>query len=68
MATSALRVSAVGTPAEAAEFLRTFAGSYGIDEIILTGYAHDPAMRERSFRLMAEEWARDASASSALRG
>ena len=56
MATSALRVSAVGTPSEAAEFLRTFAASYGVDEVILTGYAHDPALRERSFRLLAEEW------------
>jgi luciferase family oxidoreductase group 1 len=62
MATSALRFSAVGTPAEAAEFLRTFASSYGLDEIILTGYAHDPAMRERSYRLMAEEWAKEAPA------
>jgi luciferase family oxidoreductase group 1 len=66
MATSALRFSAVGTPGEAAEFLRVFAASYGIDEIILTGYAHDPAMRERSYRLMAEEWAKDASASAAV--
>ncbi|GEB64697.1 alkane 1-monooxygenase [Sinomonas atrocyanea] len=65
MATSALRFSAVGTPGEAAEFLRVFAASYGIDEIILTGYAHDPAMRERSYRLMAEEWAKDASAPAA---
>ena len=62
---SALRFSAVGTPGEAAEFLRGFAASYGIDEIILTGYAHDPAMRERSYRLMAEEWAKDASAPAA---
>ncbi|WP_245827819.1 LLM class flavin-dependent oxidoreductase [Sinomonas mesophila] len=58
MASSALRVSAVGTPEECAEFLRTFAASYGIDELILTGYAHDPSLRERSFRLMAEEWDR----------
>ena len=56
MAASALRVSAVGTPSEAAEFLRTFAASFGVDEVILTGYAHDPALRERSFRLLAEEW------------
>lgn len=56
MAASALRVSAVGTPAEAAEFLRTFAASYGVDEVILTGYSHDPALRERSFSLLAEEW------------
>jgi luciferase family oxidoreductase group 1 len=56
MAASALRVSAVGTPSEAAEFLRTFAASYGVDEVILTGYAHDPALRERSFSLLAEEW------------
>jgi luciferase family oxidoreductase group 1 len=68
MASSALRVSAVGTPAEAAEFLRTFAASYGIDEVILTGYAHDPAMRERSFRLMAEEWAQDVAEPSAVPG
>ncbi|GAB3272110.1 LLM class flavin-dependent oxidoreductase [Sinomonas notoginsengisoli] len=68
MATSALRFSAVGTPAEAVEFLRTFAASYGIDEIILTGYAHDPALRERSFRLMAEEWAQDSSEPSAIAG
>jgi luciferase family oxidoreductase group 1 len=54
MASSALRVSAVGSPSEAAEFLRTFAASYGVDEIVLTGYAHDPALRERSFRLLAE--------------
>ena len=58
MAASALRVSAVGTPQECAGFLRAFAASYGIDELILTGYAHDPALRERSFRLMAEEWDR----------
>ncbi|WP_369045619.1 LLM class flavin-dependent oxidoreductase [Sinomonas sp. P10A9] len=57
MATSALRFSAVGTPAEGAEFLRSFVSSYGIDEVILTGYAHDPALRERSFRLLAQEWA-----------
>jgi alkanesulfonate monooxygenase SsuD/methylene tetrahydromethanopterin reductase-like flavin-dependent oxidoreductase (luciferase family) len=56
MAASALRVSAVGTPAEAAELLRTFAASYGVDEVILTGYSHDPALRERSFSLLAEEW------------
>ncbi|WP_138415982.1 LLM class flavin-dependent oxidoreductase [Sinomonas gamaensis] len=62
MAASALRVSAVGTPAEAAEFLRAFAASYGVDEVILTGYAHDPALRERSFSLLAEEWERVAAA------
>jgi luciferase family oxidoreductase group 1 len=68
MATSALRFSAVGTPGGAAEFLRVFAASYGIDEIILTGYAHDPAMRERSYRLMAEEWAKDSSPDAAAVG
>jgi alkanesulfonate monooxygenase SsuD/methylene tetrahydromethanopterin reductase-like flavin-dependent oxidoreductase (luciferase family) len=51
----------VGTPAEAAEFLWAFAASYGVDEVILTGYAHDPALRERSFSLLAEEWERVAA-------
>jgi hypothetical protein len=61
MAASALRVSAVDTPAEAASFLRNFAASHGVDEVILTGYAHDPALRERSFSLLAEEWERVAA-------
>lgn len=51
-----LTFSAVGAPETAARQLEQFAERTGADELITVTYAHDPAVRERSIRLLAERW------------
>ena len=50
------RVRAVGTPSEVVAQLESFAAQHQLDELIITTYTHDPELRRRSFRLLAEEW------------
>ncbi len=46
----------VGTPQAAAEQLQAFVDEFDLDEVILATYTHDPALRRRSFELLAQEW------------
>lgn len=49
-------VRAVGTPEQVAERLDAFAAEHDLDELIIATYTYDPAMRRRSFALLAEAW------------
>lgn len=51
-----LSVKAVGGPETAVRQLAEFAERTGADELITVTYAYDPAVRERSLRLLAENW------------
>ena len=53
---SMLDISAVGTPDKVAAQMTEFAERTGADELITVTYAHDPAVRNRSLELVAEEW------------
>jgi luciferase family oxidoreductase group 1 len=50
-------VQAVGTPEEVVAHLERFVASYEVDELIVTTYTHDPAMRRRSYEMLADAWA-----------
>ena len=49
-------VKAVGEPAQVVSGLEEFATAYDLDELIITTYTHDPALRQRSFELLADAW------------
>ncbi len=49
-------VKAVGDPSQVVPQLEEFAAAYDLDELIITTYTHDPAMRQRSFELLADAW------------
>ncbi|USQ77310.1 LLM class flavin-dependent oxidoreductase [Ornithinimicrobium cryptoxanthini] len=49
-------VKAVGDPSQVVPQLKEFAAAYELDELIVTTYTHDPAMRQRSFELLADAW------------
>jgi luciferase family oxidoreductase group 1 len=51
-----LRIKAVGAPETAVRQLQELVERTGADELILTTYAYDSAVRERSLRLLAEHW------------
>ena len=51
-----LRIKAVGSPETVVRRLEEFATSTGADEIMTTTYSYDPAVRERSLQLLAENW------------
>ena len=51
-----LSVKAVGGPETVVRRLREFVERTGADELITVTYAYDPAVRERSLRLLAENW------------
>lgn len=51
-----LRIKAVGSPQAAKAQLEDFVERTGVDELITVTYAFDPAVRERSLRLLAETW------------
>ncbi|GHD30513.1 alkane 1-monooxygenase [Nocardiopsis kunsanensis] len=51
-----LSIKAVGSPQTAVRQLAEFVERTGADELITTTYAYDPAVRERSLRLLAENW------------
>ena len=50
-------VQAVGTADEVVAHLERFVAAYDIDELIVTTYTHDPAMRRRSYAMLADAWA-----------
>jgi alkanesulfonate monooxygenase SsuD/methylene tetrahydromethanopterin reductase-like flavin-dependent oxidoreductase (luciferase family) len=50
----ALRITAVGTPAEVQGQLAALVARHRPDEVILTGQIHDHAARLRSFEIAAE--------------
>ena len=46
----------IGTPDEVAAQLRTLQRATGADELLISTTAHDPAVRRRSFELLAQQW------------
>jgi luciferase family oxidoreductase group 1 len=46
----------VGTPGEVGRRLRSLAAELGLDELVINTWAHDPAVRRTSYRLLAEEF------------
>jgi alkanesulfonate monooxygenase SsuD/methylene tetrahydromethanopterin reductase-like flavin-dependent oxidoreductase (luciferase family) len=48
----------VGAPAQVADQLEQLRDATGADELVITTITHDHADRVRSYRLLAEEWAR----------
>ena len=48
----------VGTPGQVADQLEQLRDATEADELIITTITHDHADRIRSYRLLAEEWAR----------
>ncbi|AJK69244.1 LLM class flavin-dependent oxidoreductase [Corynebacterium marinum] len=53
---SMLRIKAVGSPQTAKRKMEEFVERTGVDELITVTYAYDPAVRERSLRLLADAW------------
>ena len=49
-------VRAVGTPDDVATGLQAFVDAYDLDEVITTTYTWDPALRRRSYALLADAW------------
>ncbi|WP_153397460.1 LLM class flavin-dependent oxidoreductase [Ornithinicoccus halotolerans] len=49
-------VSAVGTQEQVVARMQAFVDAYALDELIVTTYTYDPAMRRRSFELLAQAW------------
>lgn len=54
--TPMLAIQAVGSPDTVVRQLREFAQLTGADELIISTYAYEPAVRERSLTLLAEHW------------
>ncbi|GAA1629965.1 MULTISPECIES: LLM class flavin-dependent oxidoreductase [Brevibacterium] len=50
------QVRAVGSPQTVVTALQEIIADLGVDELIITTYTFDPAMRARSFELLAEAW------------
>jgi luciferase family oxidoreductase group 1 len=46
----------VGTPAQVKARLDALASTFGLDEIVINTWTHDPAMRQRSYALIAAEF------------
>ena len=53
---SMLRIKAVGSPQTVKAQLDDFVERTGADELITVTYAYDPAVRDRSYELLAEVW------------
>ncbi len=51
------RKALVGTGADVAQMIRALATRLGLDEIVVNTWAHSPAVRRRSYALLAEEFA-----------
>lgn len=51
-----LRIKAVGTPDTVRTQLAEFVERTGADELITVTYAYDPAVRDRSLKLLADAW------------
>ena len=46
----------VGSGAQVAEKMRALAASFGLDELVVNTWAHDPAVRRRSYALLARQF------------
>jgi luciferase family oxidoreductase group 1 len=46
----------VGTPAQVGAKLRALAAEYGLGELVVNTWAHDPTVRRRSYALLAQEF------------
>ena len=53
---SAMSLSFVGTADDVASRLREQADRWDLDEILVVTYAHDPALRRRSYEMLAQAW------------
>ena len=53
---AAMSLSFVGTADDVATRLREQAARWDLDEILVVTYAHDPALRRRSYELLAQAW------------
>lgn len=53
---SMLRIKAVGSPDTVKNQLDDFVTRTGADELITVTYAYDPAVRDRSYELLADVW------------
>ena len=53
---AAMSLSFVGTADDVATRLREQAARWDLDEILVVTYAHDPALRRRSYELLARAW------------
>ena len=53
---TAMSLSFVGTADDVAARLRELADRWDLDEILVVTYAHDPALRRRSYELLAQAW------------
>jgi luciferase family oxidoreductase group 1 len=51
------RKAMVGTGAQVAAKIRALAGELGLDELVVNTWAHTPAVRRRSYELLAREFA-----------
>ena len=47
----------VGTAAQVGAKMRALAADYGLTELVVNTWAHDPAARRRSYELLAQEFA-----------
>ncbi|HJV63893.1 MAG TPA: LLM class flavin-dependent oxidoreductase [Albitalea sp.] len=56
------RKAFVGTPAQVGQQLRDLAAHFDLDELVINTWAHDPAVRRRSYALLAEEFGLAAAA------
>ena len=50
------RKSFVGDPAQVATKLRSLADTYDLDELVINTWTYDPAVRRRSYELLAQEF------------
>ena len=53
---AAMSLSFVGTADDVAARLRELADRWDLDEILVVTYVHDPALRRRSYELLAQAW------------
>ena len=56
------RKSFVGDAAQVAAKLRALAETYGLDELVINTWTHDPAVRRHSYELLAREFELDVEA------
>ena len=55
------RKAFVGTAAQVAAKLRELAGAFGLDELVINTWTHDPGVRRHSYELLAREFELPAS-------
>ena len=53
---AAMSLSFVGTADDVAARLREQAARWDLDEVLVVTHAHDPALRRRSYELLAQAW------------